>query len=99
MTVDPNDWPEAVMYFEHYSDGIYDPTAFLDWIYKVGDVRESDDGDELYIGRPGVDGIEFVYRRGSGAIWAYHPMESRWQLLADDIKKFERGWKAGELRV
>ncbi|MBT8415892.1 MAG: hypothetical protein KJO42_00475 [Silicimonas sp.] len=99
MSVDRADWPEAEAYFEGYADGRYDSDAHIDLICKVGDLRVSKEGDVLFFGRPGVDGIEFAFRRGSPAVWAYHPMESRWQQLAENIEQFEQGWKAGQLKV
>jgi hypothetical protein len=38
--------------------------------------------DFLVMGRPGVDGIEFGYRRGKHGIWAYYPMEDRFARVA-----------------
>jgi len=38
--------------------------------------------DFLVIGRPGVDGIEFGYRREQRGIWAYYPIERRFVAVA-----------------
>ncbi|MFN0252070.1 MAG: hypothetical protein ACKV2T_34660 [Kofleriaceae bacterium] len=38
--------------------------------------------DFLVMGRPGVDGIEFGYRRGKTGIWAFYPMEDRFVRVA-----------------
>lgn len=99
MTVDPSKWPEAETYFRFYAEGRYDNFNQIGYIYSRDGIRESDDGGRLYIGRPGVDGIEFLYRRGSPSIWAYYPIEGDIEWKADDIESFERAWKSGALKV
>ena len=75
MNVDPAAWPEAAVYFRFFAEGRRDQTAGLAYIYRAVDARQSSDSERLYIGRAGVDGVEFVYRRGSPGIWAYYPLE------------------------
>lgn len=99
MTVDPAKWPEAETYFRYFSEGRYDNHAQLGYIYSREGARESDDGERLYIGRPGVDGIEFLYRKGSPSIWAYYPIEGDYEWKADDIETFERAWRSGSITV
>lgn len=99
MTVDPAKWPEAETYFRFYGEGRYDNFNQIGYIDARDGIRESDDGERLYIGRPGVDGIEFLYRRGSPAIWAYYPIDGDFAWQADDIESFERAWRTGALKV
>ncbi len=99
MTVDPASWPEAASYFRFYSEGRRDHVAKVVYIYNGEEVRQSRDGERLYVGRAGADGIEFVYRRGSSEIWAYYPIEGDLDLKADNIETFEQAWKAGSIKV
>ena len=99
MTVDAHSWPEAESYFRFYAEGRRDHFARNVFIYNVDEVRESRDGQRLYFGRAGTDGIEFVYRRGSPEIWAYYPIEGDHDLKATDIENFEQAWKAGAIKV
>ena len=99
MTVDPSKWPEAETYFRFYAEGRYDNFNQIGYIYSRDGIRESDDGGRLYIGRPGVDGIEFLYRRGSPSIWAYYPIDGEFVWKADDIESFEQAWKAGSITL
>lgn len=99
MAINLDSWPEAKDYFRFFSEGRHDCEAKVAFIYRLEDVRESEDGEKLYIGRAGSDGIEFVYRRGMPDIWAYYPIEGDLEQKADSIEDFERAWKAGTLRV
>jgi cell wall assembly regulator SMI1 len=55
----------------------------------------------LVFANAGVDGIDFAYDRaeGSGRIWAWHPMESRRQLVGESLAEFLRGWIEGAVTV
>ncbi|WP_413718985.1 hypothetical protein [Silicimonas sp. MF1-12-2] len=99
MTVAPDTWPEATDYFRFYSEGRHDRLAKVAFIYSSEEVRESKDGEKLYIGRAGADGIEFVYRRGSPDIWAYYPIDGDLEWKAENIEGLERAWKTGALKV
>ncbi len=94
-----NDWPEAAEYFASFSDGRWDEAGKYGFIYSRQQARISKDGERLYIGRAGVDGIEFVFRRGSPGIWAYYPIDGDYMLKADTMTSFEEGWRAGEITV
>lgn len=99
MAVDPDRWPDANEYFRFYTEGRYDNTAKIGYIYSKEEIRESRDGERLYIGRAGADGIEFVYRRDLPGIWAYYPIDGDLEWKADDIETFEKAWRSGELKV
>ena len=99
MTVAPEKWPEAADYFRFYAEGRQDRLAKVAYIYNLEEARESKDGEKLYIGRAGTDGIEFVYRRGSSDIWAYYPIDGDLEWKAEDIESFERAWKKGSIKV
>jgi hypothetical protein len=99
MTVDPKSWPEAKSYFRFYSEGRHDRFAKVVFIYNADEVRESKDGEKLYVGRAGADGIEFVYRKGFSDIWAYYPIDGDLEWKADNIESFEQAWRAGSIKV
>ncbi|MEQ9041686.1 MAG: hypothetical protein RIE24_25450 [Silicimonas sp.] len=99
MTVNPETWPEAINYFRFFSEGRHDNFAKVVFIYRADEARASKDGEKLYIGRAGTDGIEFVYRRGSGDIWAYYPIDGDLEWKAESIETFEQAWRAGSIKV
>jgi hypothetical protein len=53
----------------------------------------------LVIGRPGVDGIEFGYRRGLRGIWAYYGMFGEWALVAESTADLVDGWATARISV
>ena len=99
-TAAPTDHPpEARDYFEGYTDGRYCPLSQLDFIYPEREISPSEDGQVLHIGRPGVDGLQFSYRRGHPGIWVWYPLDHRWVRVAADISTLERDWLSGHLTV
>ncbi|MDB4928149.1 MAG: putative heavy metal transport/detoxification protein [Myxococcaceae bacterium] len=55
----------------------------------------------LVFGHAGVDGVLFGYDRDKavGQIWAWHPIETRGQLMATSLAGFLKGWITGELTL
>ena len=51
------------------------------------------------IGRPGVDGIEFGYRRGKRGIWAYYPIEKRFVAVARTTAALVDGYLSNRITV
>ncbi len=95
----PDHWPEAAQYFAEFSEGRLDMNARVGYIYPKNDIRASQDGERLYVGRAGVGGIEFVYRPGGPSIWAYYPIDGEYELKSDDIGTFDQAWLAGDITV
>jgi hypothetical protein len=81
------------------NDGLWDESAQL-WLIEPS-TRAEEHGaiGFLQIGRPGVDGIGFGYRLGNPGLWAYHPMDQRFQWLAPDLAALVDGWQAGRIAV
>jgi len=79
--------------------GIWDEPAQLLLIEPVEkfEIREQD--LFLFVGRPGVDGIEFGYRSGMDGFWAYYPVDDEFVLLANNIQEFLNGWYDGSITV
>ena len=99
MTVDAQSWPEATSYFRFYAEGRQDHFAKVAYIYRADEIRESKEGEKLYIGRAGADGIEYVFRRGSPDIWAYYAIEGDLEWKAESIESFEQAWRSGSIKV
>jgi hypothetical protein len=53
----------------------------------------------LRVGRPGVDGVSFGYRKGQKGFWAYLPIESEFQYLAATIREFLTGWSSRTISI
>ncbi len=98
-TPDPSEWPAATAYFAYYAEGRFDEASQLQYIYPVGEARLSDDGQALFIGRPGADLMEFGYRVDAPGIWVWYPIEQKWRKVADDVYALDRDWLSGALRV
>lgn len=99
MSVSHITWPEAKDYFKSYSHGRVDEEGEYAFIYAQDLVRQSDNGEMLYIGRAGVGGIEFAYKRGSTEIWAFYPIEGELIWKAEGIDEFVQGWLRGDISV
>jgi hypothetical protein len=80
-------------------DGLWDQSAQL-WLIEPSTRAEEQPAiGFLQIGRPGVDGIGFGYRAGQSGLWAYHPLEQRFQWLAPTLAALVAGWQAGRISV
>ena len=96
----PDHWHrQAADYFQSYREGRYDSFAYLTHIYPEDEIRPSDDGESLAIGRPGADGLEFSLRRNMPGVWVWYPLDNVWRQVADDIAALERDWVSGALKV
>jgi hypothetical protein len=95
----PSEWPAATAYFRDYAEGRFDEAGQLQYIYPVEAARLSDDGQALFIGRPGTDGMEFGYRMGAPGIWVWYPIEQEWRKVAEDVHVLDRDWLSGALKV
>lgn len=90
------------------SDYFQSPLAELGWwdqrgqcwyIETAGGVCEDVARGFLVIGRPGVDGIEWGYRRGHQGIWAYYPVEDAFVLIARSADALREGYDSGRITV
>jgi hypothetical protein len=82
-----------------FDAGFWDEEGQL-WLIEPGSkAQERPEIGFLQIGRPGFDGIGFGYRSRNPGFWAYHPIDSRFQLLAPSLDEFLKGWYAGNISV
>ena len=79
--------------------GFWDEAGQVWLIEPASRVEELCDSRFLQVGRPGVDGIGFGYRKDVPGFWAYHPIESEYQLLATTLAEFLKGWYSGNICV
>jgi hypothetical protein len=81
------------------ASGSWDEHTQLWLIVPLADVEELVAEQFLVVGRPGVDGIAFGYRRDSPGFWAYHPIGGEYQRLASSVGEFLDGWRSGAITV
>ncbi|WP_129648214.1 hypothetical protein [Peristeroidobacter agariperforans] len=80
-------------------DGVWSESEQVWLIVPANEIAERPENAFLIVGRPGVDGIEFGYRRGHGGVWAYYPQEARFAYLAADVQALVDGWLSGTIKV
>jgi hypothetical protein len=68
-------------------------------IVPAADVEEREPSGSLVVGRPGVDAIEFGYRKGLRGLWAYYPIDQEFVLMAPTVTELVEGWLSGRLSV
>lgn len=84
---------------DQFTRGIWSEREQL-WIVDSADrVTEDPEREFLIIGRPGVDGIEFGYRRGKDGIWAHYPIENAFRFVAPSVSALVEGWHSHSIRL
>ncbi len=79
--------------------GWWDGPAQCWYIEPAERVHEDRAHELLVIGRPGVDGIEWGYRRGHRGIWARYPIDGSFVLLAASAAYLREGYSSGRIAV
>lgn len=79
--------------------GWWDPKGQYWYIEPADRIREDLAREFLIIGGPGVDGIEWGYRMNHAGIWAYYPIEGRFEFLATAVSALKDGYSTGQIRV
>jgi hypothetical protein len=59
---------------EQFTRGVWSESEQLWLIASADEVVEDPSREFLIIGRPGVDGIKFGYRRDQDGLWAHYPI-------------------------
>jgi len=85
-----NGWHEKGFYSEHEQ---------LDLIVRLDETYEIDESNFLVVGRLGVDGIVFGYRKNRLGLWAFYPIEQEFKFMADSVQKLVDGLYSGGLWV
>jgi hypothetical protein len=80
--------------------GYWDEPGQIWYIEPALRVVEDANAQFLQVGRAGVDGIGFGYRKGVPGFWALHRMVgSEFQYLAPTVVQFLDEWLAGTITV
>lgn len=77
--------------------GYWDEASQLLVVLPASDLEVRSAIDFLVVGRPGVDGIEFGYRRATAGVWAYYPIGREFVQVADTTRDLVERWKAGRI--
>lgn len=74
-------------YFEsaYAAEGLWSEIEQNWLIEPANEIFLAADSEFLQVGRPGVDGIGFGYRRFLDGLWAFHPQECLFQYLSPDV--------------
>jgi hypothetical protein len=91
--------PSCDEYFSSYADGIYDEESEYQYIYDKGAIGIDQERGELVIGSAGAGGIYFCFRKAMPGLWAYYPIEERYELKAQTLAELVEGWFAGRIKV
>jgi hypothetical protein len=90
------------------SDYCLSPLAVTGWWDRNGQcwyiepaerVCEDPVREFLVIGRPGVDGIEWGYRKHRQGIWAHYPIENDFRAVATSVSDLREGYSSGRITV
>ncbi len=79
--------------------GCWDEDAQFMLTVPTWDVKVRSDIDFLAIGGPGVDGIEWGYRRGHPGLWAHYPIRHEFVPAAATVTGLIEGWLSGDLQL
>lgn len=79
--------------------GCWDETSQLMLVIPADDVQVRTALDFLVIGRPGVDGIEFGYRRRLRGVWAYYPIDDEFVVVATTTADLVERYTTGRITV
>ena len=90
---------EEYFHSEEFVKGLWDSKAQLWFLVAQSEVVEKPEWDLLVIGRPGIGGIKFGFRKGLDGIWAYYPIEQKFVHLAPDLVTFVDGWFSGRIKI
>jgi hypothetical protein len=81
------------------AQGYWDEPGQYWYIEPVERIYEDPERTFLLIGGPGVDGIEWGYRRFESGVWAYYPMDGEFVWLAATAEALLQGWLSGTVTV
>ena len=79
--------------------GWWDEESQYLYIQCAQNLREDATRKFLVIGGPGVDGIEWGYRKGHSGIWAHYPIDDEFVQLASSASELRDGYSSGQIKV
>lgn len=80
-------------------DGHFDERSQTLVIAPLSEAYENTEAAFFAIGRSGVDGIDFGYRKGLAGLWAYYPIDAEFKLMASNVQELVDAWCSGEATV
>ena len=86
-------------YFASFTQGVWSGREQMWLIVSADDVVEQPERDYLVVGKAGVDGVEFGYRREHDGIWAHYPIGNDFRFVAPSVSALVEGWLGGSIRV
>lgn len=99
--------PDAWREFD-CADYCASPLAFTGWWDEPGQIWYVEPAPRSYVdtaiqmlvvGRPGVDGLVWGYRRGLPGIWVYYPLDGHYRQVAWTIDELRDGYSSGGIVV
>lgn len=82
-----------------FERGYFDDDSQTLVIAPLPDAYERKEVSFFAVGRSGTDGIDFGYRIGHAALWAYYPITGEFKFMAPTIKELVEGWCSAKLSV
>jgi hypothetical protein len=79
-------------------NGYWDEAGQYWYMLPAERVYEDTDLQFLVIGDPGVDGIDWGYRRGQPGLWA-HPIDGEYKCLAPTVEALLQGYLSGAVSI
>jgi len=76
-----------------FPDGHYCSEAQVWVVLPVQERKKSHWNDNLVVGHPGFDGVEFQVAKGSQKILALYPNTDEIGVVASDLEDLVRKWK------
>ena len=80
-------------------EGVYSQLEHYWTVRPVADWEETDCPGWVSIGGPGVDGIQFCCHAENDGIHTYHPIERRFELVAETVAELVDGWQSGRIKI
>jgi len=84
---------------ERFTHGVWSELEQMWLIVSADEVIEEPEREFLVVGRAGVDGITFGYRRGHDGLWAHYSIEHDFQFVAPTVSALVEGWFGGTITV
>ncbi|MDD1795776.1 hypothetical protein LRP50_21890 [Enterovibrio sp. ZSDZ42] len=86
-------------YLSKYEDGYYSRESYLQLVLPVSEASINSVHQHLIIGHAGADGVEFCFRFQKTGIWAFYPIENRFEKIANNIEQLIEGWCNNTIKV
>jgi hypothetical protein len=68
-------------------------------IVPLTEVYEKAQLEFLAVGRSGLGGIDFGYRKGQSGLWAFYPIEREFKFMASTVAELVEAWCSHRLSV